>query len=188
MRAYKWLLAGGQSAFTGFAWPPPEGGRAGAWVEVNGPLSLCRSGVHACRVDQLSHWLGPELWVLELGGQIVELEVVVLSTRARLVEKIPSWTDAAKAAFARACARQAQGMRQPGWGDGHLSDLLVCAEVGDAPAAGYLAAALAGEVAAGGGRYGADYDRGFLSERRRQAQWLVDELGLADDGSVGQKG
>jgi hypothetical protein len=136
----------------------------------------------------LSHWLGPELWVLELDGQVLEFEVVVLSARARLLEKVPSWTDAGKAAFARDCARQAQDMRQPWWGDGHLSDLLVCAEVGDAPAAGYLTAALAGEVAAGGGRHGSDFDRGFLSERRRQAQWLAARLGLGlgDDGCAGE--
>jgi hypothetical protein len=182
MQAYKWLLAGGKSAFTGFAWPLPKGGRSGPWVEVSGPLSLCWNGVHACRVDQLSHWVGPELWVVELDGQVVELEVVVLSSRARLVEKVRSWTDWGKAAFARDCARQAQDMRQPWWRDGHLSDLLVCAEVGDAPAAGYLAAALAGEVAARGGRQGSDYDRGFLRERARQAQWLAARLALADDG------
>jgi hypothetical protein len=188
MRAYKWLLAGGQSAFTGFVWPLPEEGRSGAWVEVGAPLSLCRSGVHACRVDQLSHWLGPELWVVELNGQVVEFDQVVLSSRARLVEKVRSWSDGGEAAFARDCARQAQDMRQSWWRDGHLSDLLMCAEVGNAPGAGYITAALAGEVAAGGERKGSDYDRGFLSERARQAQWLADRLGLAGDGRAGESG
>jgi hypothetical protein len=136
----------------------------------------------------LSHWLGPELWVLELDGQVLEFEVVVLSSRARLVEKVRSWTDAGKASFARACARQAQAMRQPWWDDGHLNDLMACAEVGNAPGAGYITAALAGEVAAGGGRDGSAYDRGFRRERARQAQWLADELGLADDGRAGETG
>jgi hypothetical protein len=117
---------------------------------------------------------------------VVEFEVVVLSSRARLVEKIRSWTDGGRAAFARDCARQAQDIRQPWWDDGYLSDLLVCAEVGDAPTAGYLSAALAGEVAAGGGRDGSDYDRGFLRERTRQAQWLAERLGLPDDGRTGE--
>ena len=71
-------------------------------------------------------------------------------------------------------------MRQPWWDDGHLRDLLVCAEVGNAPGAGYITAALAGEVTAGGERNGSDYDRGFLRERARQAQWLADRLGLVD--------
>jgi hypothetical protein len=182
MRAYKWLLAGGRSAFTGFRWPLPQGGQPGPWVEVTAPLALCRNGVHACRVDQLPHWLGPELWIVQLDGQVVEFDHVLVSSRARLVGTVHSWSAWGRPDFARDCARQAQGMRQPWWRVDHLADVLECAEKGDAPVAGYITAALAGEVAAGGGRGGPDYDRGFLAERTRQAQWLAERLGLVDEG------
>jgi hypothetical protein len=79
-------------------------------------------------------------------------------------------------------------MRQPWWRADHLADVLDCAEKGDAPAAGYLTAALAGEVAADGGRDGPDYDRGFLAERTRQAQWLAARLGLVDEPPSPQDG
>jgi hypothetical protein len=183
MRAYKWLAAGGRSAFAGFQWPLPQGGQPGAWVEVSAPLVLCRNGLHACRVDQLPHWLGPELWIVQLGGQVVEFDDVLVCSRARLVETVPSWGAWGRADFARDCARHAQSMRQPWWHDDYLADVLKCAEEGNAAAAGYLTAALAGEIAAGGGRGGPDYDRAFLGERVRQAVWLTERLALGDEAA-----
>ena len=188
MDAYKWLLAGGRSAFTGFRWPLPQGGQPGGWVEVGGPLALCRNGVHACRVDQLPHWLGPELWMVQLDGEVVEFDQVVVSSRARLVETVPSWSAWGRAEFARDCVVEAQAMRRPWWRPHHLSDLLESADKGNAEVAGYITAALAGEVAAGGAREGPDYDSGFLSERSRQAQWLAERLGLVDDRAGWQGG
>jgi hypothetical protein len=147
---------------------------------VTAPLELCRNGVHVCRVDQLPHWLGSELWVVQVEGQVVEFDDVLVSSRARLVETVQSWSSWGRAEFARDCARHAQSVRQSWWHADYLTDVLQSAAVGDAPVAGYITAALAGEVAARGGRVGPDYDRGFLAERARQGRWLAERLELED--------
>jgi hypothetical protein len=153
---------------------------------VSAPLALCRNGVHACRVEQLPHWLGPELWVVQLDGQVVEFDDVLVSSRARLVESVQWWSSEGRAAFARDCARQAHDMTEWGLGADELVDVDDCAEKGDAAAAGYLTAGLAGGLAAEGGRAGPRYDRGFFAERARQARWLAERVGMPDE-AAGQR-
>ena len=65
MIAYKFLRAGRWGPFSRLRWPKPgEWGRAGA------DTSLCRCGVHACRISHLPWWLAEELWQVELDGEL----------------------------------------------------------------------------------------------------------------------
>jgi hypothetical protein len=176
MRGYKWLRDGGRSMFTGFWWPLPRPDQPGEWVQVSGELALCRNGFHACRLGQLSHWLGQQLWVLDLGGQVAEFDGVMVAQRARLVEMVGSWNETSRRDFVMDCAKRVGDLTAGGQ---ELSDVRDCADKGNAPAAAYITAVLAGEAVAGGARSGPDYDRGFLMERTRQSQWFAEHLGLA---------
>ena len=181
MLAYKCLGDGGRSTVSGFRWPLPERGRPGTWVEVERDLVLCRNGVHACTVRQLPHWLGKELWVVELGGQVVDVDGIFVSSRARLVRAIAAWSADARTDFARTCVTRVQEAAPHGQYTGELEDMNGFAQSADAVAAGYVAAVVRGKAAAGGLSDGVEFDRGYLDERAAQSQWLAEHLGLVDD-------
>jgi hypothetical protein len=98
--AYKFLRPGRRGPFSDFAWPQGE------WVEADGPLEECRSGIHACRPGQLAYWLGPELWELELDGEIVEAPLKLVARRGRLARPVAAWDDAARLELGEECVRR----------------------------------------------------------------------------------
>ena len=106
--AYKFLSPGAVGLYSGFRWPVPENGAPGQWVEATGKLVDCFNGVHACRVRDLPSWIDDELWTVELGGNLVERETMVIADRGRLVRRVEGWTAAAASDFAEACARRAR--------------------------------------------------------------------------------
>jgi hypothetical protein len=150
-------------------------------VEVEHELVLCRNGFHACSVRELPHWLGPELWVVELGGQVLDIDGILVSSRARLVQAIAAWSAGARKDFAWTCVTRVHESARQGQYTGELEDMIGFARSGDAVAAGYVAALLKGKAAAGGSSGGVEFDRGYLGERALQAQWLAERLGLVDD-------
>jgi hypothetical protein len=80
-------------------WPKP-----GQWITASGPLKLCKKGtLHLCRRQDLVHWLGPEIWVAEARGEIIEGDDKVGCLEARLVRKLP-WDDLVARLFACDCA------------------------------------------------------------------------------------
>jgi hypothetical protein len=99
--AYKFLASGAVGPFSGFRWPGP-----GAWVEVAGPLEPCRRGIHAPATDALSEWLSDELWNVELAGELVRADGLVVAERGCLVDRVESWNAGAALEFARACAER----------------------------------------------------------------------------------
>ena len=101
MKAYKFLRPGRRGPFSGLVWP--EGG----WVEADGDLDACRSGVHACRTQQLAYWLMPELWEVELDGELLETPLKVVASRGRLVRPIDAWDDQARRDLGEECVRRA---------------------------------------------------------------------------------
>lgn len=178
MLAYK-TLDGGRSAFTGMRWPLPDSSGRGAWVDASpGPLALCRNGVHACTARQLPPWLGSELWLVELEGEVVDGGAALLAARARLVERVEDWNTQTQARFAEDCAIRADHAA-----DGRPELMPVadavhrCAAAGLAPSAGYWAAVVAGQRAAGA-RSGERYEQAFAAERAEQAAWLTAALNL----------
>jgi hypothetical protein len=177
MLAYK-VLRDGKSEFTGWRWPLPDADQPGEWVHADGPIALCVNGIHASTPDQLPHWLGTELWEIELGGDILEDEAALVASEARLLRRVDAWDEAMRQRFAEMCLERARELA-----DGYLAGAGFVTKVehtlswaGAAPA-GYFTAMLAAERDSGA-RSGAAYDAAFLRERSRQAQWLRDQLTL----------
>src|SRR5689334_20688891 len=90
MRAYKFLASGALAPFTGRPWPVPGPETAGAWLLTRAG-ELARYGVHACRLDDLSYWPDEELWLVELGGTILQEPCQVVASRGRLLQRIAGW-------------------------------------------------------------------------------------------------
>ncbi len=177
MHAYK-VLRDGRSEFTGVRWPLPDGEQPGAWVRAAGPIGLCVNGIHASTPEQLPHWLGIELWEIELGGDILEDEAALVASEARLLRRVDAWDEPMRGRFAETCLERARELAD-GYPEG--AGLVTKVEhtlswAGAAPA-GYFTALLAGERDSGA-RAGPDYDAAFLRERARQARWLRDQLRL----------
>jgi hypothetical protein len=165
MRAYKFLATDGTGIFTGFAWPLPDSS-AGKWVTSE--VELCRSGVHACRPADLSYWIGPALYEIELDGEIVEAGMKVIAPRARLVRRIEAWNDATREEYSQMCIGRAGELAAP------VPELTQWSPPPEAAAAGpalmgFIAARLAEAI---GGV------QGYVDERARQSAWLTERLGL----------
>jgi hypothetical protein len=180
VRAYKFLTSDRRSPITGFHWP--ESG----WVEATGPLEACRNGIHACRIDDLPHWIGDDLWAVEVEGEVQAAPNGVLARRGRLVERVQQWADGAAREFADNCARRAQTLAdetatgETATVDERASDAAVYAASGWVSASAYIAAVVAGQVGSGG-LEGPLYEEHFLAERARQAAWLQERLRLSQD-------
>ena len=165
MIAYKFLRGDGTGMFTHYPWPMPDGG-PGEWVEA--PVVPCRSGIHACRIDDLPLWLGRELYEVELAGDIVEERTKVVASRARLVRRIDAWDDAARDDYARDCADRAHALARAGAMAGW--DAVVEPSIPEGPALlGFVAARIAEER---------DGIAAYRAERARQVAWLTERLGL----------
>ena len=161
MIAYKFLAEGQVAPFTGFRW------QTGEWVEA-ASVRQCGGGVHACRAHQLPYWLGPELWDIELDGDIVEHERKVVASRGRLVRRREEWTPSLLDAFAADLVQRTR--RRFGSMpvvSGYVADIERFRSQRRIGLAAF-AAARAAEVAEG--------PRAYDAERLRQARWLVDRL------------
>ncbi len=179
MRAYK-VLRDGRSEFTGWRWPLPDAERPAAWVHANGPIGLCVNGIHAASAEQLPQWLGTEIWEIELGGEVVRAEAALVASRARLLRKLDAWDETMQRRFAEMCLRRAEEIAR-GYpaGSGLVTKVEHTVSWAGAAPAGYFTAMLAGERATGV-HSGPDYEAVFVRERARQAQWLREQLQLAD--------
>jgi hypothetical protein len=161
---YKFLRADGSTVFSGFRWPLP-GDRPGAWVHA--AVDPCRSGIHACRPDDAPYWVGPTLYEIELGGEIVEERTKVIASRGRLLRRVTAWDDGLRDAFTRMCADHAHEIARAepaltAW------DADIEPSIPDGPAMlGFMAAAIAEQ------RGGLE---AYHAERRRQAAWLAERL------------
>ena len=162
MIAFKFLRAGA-APFTGFSWP------VGEWVEA-GALEPCRSGVHACRARDLPFWLAPELWEIELGGEITEHERKLVAQRGRLVRRRDEWTTGLLDAFVDDVLRRTR--RRFGFLpvlSGYVADVERF-RAGRRFGLAAFAAARAAELS--------DGPSGYERERARQAMWLAERLGV----------
>ena len=165
MTAYKFLRADGTGAFTGFAWPLPDGA-LGAWVEAD--PDPCRSGIHACRLGDLPHWAGRVLYEIELDGEVIEHKSKVVARRGRLLRRIDAWDDDFRAALTRHCADRAHELARAGgiqrWEE------VIEHSIPEGPALLSFVAARIAEEAGGVEAYHA--------ERARHADWIADRLRL----------
>ena len=177
MHAYK-VLKDGRSEFTGWRWPLPDADQPGQWVHAEGPIALCVNGIHASTPEQLPHWLGIELWEIELAGNVLEEEAALVASQARLLCKVDAWDEAMRGRFAEMCLQRAHELADDyPVGVGLVTKVEHTLSWAGAAPAGYFTAMLAG-ARDSGVRAGADYDAVFLQERSRQARWLREQLKL----------
>jgi hypothetical protein len=175
MRAYKFLSRDGTAFLTGFRWP------TGEWVEAQGPLGYCDNGIHACRVSDLPHWLGQELWLMELAGDILAAADSLVSRRGRLLERIDAWSGGVAQEFADSCAQRAMSLAAEALSTAERAgDAAANAANGAVAASAYITATVAGE-AGSSARSGPLYVDHFLLERTRQALWIQDRLALSEE-------
>jgi hypothetical protein len=163
MIAYKFLRERGIAPYTGFRWP------VGDWVDAAG-VDPCREGIHACAVRDLPIWMGPELWEIELAGEVVALPRKLAAPRGRLLRRLDDWNDALIRDFGRDCVKRTR--ERVGFLpvlSGYAFDADRLAGQGRVPLAAF-AAARAAELRDGPG--------GYEEERRLQANWLAERLGL----------
>jgi len=164
MVGYKFLAEGATGVLSGFSWP------IGRWVTVDGELVPTRRGVHACRARDLSHWIDEELWAVELDGELLEHDRLVVARSGRLVERIETWTPALAGEYARAAVERRSDI------PGLLEDVELWDW--DPPSAAYMAAhahALRAQ------ERGETYDAAFDAERAWQSEWLARRLGLSPE-------
>jgi len=160
MIAYKFLRHGRVAPFGGITWPEP-----GVWLEVES-VDPCRSGVHACRADDLPYWLGlGDLWEVELDEVAVDDRKLV-ARRGRLVRHVEGWDEETRRAFVAACAERIEprAVEAP-----EVAPAAATVSGMTPQAAGFVSARVA-EVAGGAAAYEA--------ERRAQADWLIEALEL----------
>jgi hypothetical protein len=163
MIAYKFLREGGVAPYTGFRWP------VGDWVDAVG-VDPCREGIHACAVRDLPIWMGPELWEIELAGEVVALPRKLAAQRGRLLRRLDEWNEALIRDFGRDCVKRTR--ERVGFLpvlSGYAFDADRLSGQGRVPLAAF-AAARAAELRDGPG--------GYEEERRLQASWLAKRLGL----------
>ena len=133
--------------------------------------SLCRSGgIHALRVEVLPAWIAEELWRVEV-DDVQEFDGILVGRRGRLLAQVAAWNDETAREFAQACAERVP-VEGPELALARAADVVQAAQTTtagvEATTVGYMAAHAA--EAAGPG--------GYAAERRRQAEWLAERLGL----------
>jgi hypothetical protein len=141
----------------------------GEWVEVKGPLVPSRRGIHACRGQDLAHWLDDELWLAELDGTVLEEERMLVASRGRLVSQVVDWDGSAMHELKTACLERGRDYPDSRNVEGWASDPAGAVSVV------YLVAHAAGLAAA---EAGGEYDAGFADERAWQADWIARRLAL----------
>jgi hypothetical protein len=165
--AYKFLGRGAASVFTGFSWPVPDGG-PGDWVEAD--VEPCRSGIHACLPEHLPLWAGSLLYEVELDGEVVEDRTKVIAPRGRLTRRIEAWDEGVADRYVRMCADRAHELAQSASPPLEQWEAAIEPSVREGPALlGFMAARIAEEL---------DGPEAYHSERARQTEWLVEQLGL----------
>ena len=168
MIGYKFLRPDGTSMFTGFRWGLPGAG-PGPWVDAD--VDPCRSGVHACRADDLPLWVGHVMYEVEIDGEIVKTASKLVASRGRLLRRLEAWDERVRDAYAQMCAERAHELAasaSPPLGPAWEAMIEPAAE--ESPGTvGFVAARIAEQVG-GPDAYGA--------ERAAQAAWLVERLGL----------
>jgi len=149
VEAFKFLDLDGTAVLTGYAWPLPSGSSPGPWVDAP-EARPCHIGVHGCMAEHLAYWLGEELWVLELDGEIVHGRHKVAARRGRIVRRVDAWRAEVAADLCGAMALRGRDvtvevLRHAGHRDA-AGRLAACASATDVEA---VAADIAAEVGEG---------------------------------------
>jgi hypothetical protein len=203
MIAYKFLRSGRIGPFSDFRWPEP-----GVWIRAADDLAACRSGIHACRTQDLPWWLADELWEVELEGEVRFEKHKIVAPAGRLRSLVEQWTPACAQEYADACAWRARDRavhalsraEHPGAArelagcdtlDAALSAARRLAEhvpeariiltiAGDGAVRALTGAPPTSAYIAAHAAVRVDGPAAYAAERAWQSQWLVERLGLHD--------
>jgi hypothetical protein len=110
VNAYKFLGRCARGLYSGFRWPTPANGQPGPWVETQGALEPGSNGVHALRTSRLADWIDDELWLVELAGDVEEIEDMLVARRGRLVQRVDAWDEDAMREFREGCIARARDL------------------------------------------------------------------------------
>lgn len=176
MRAYKFLAPGAVGRFSNFSWPRPAGTEPAAWVSATTQLENCRHGVHACAPEHLLDWIDDELWEIELDGEIVVSDVMLVAERGRLLASVAGWDGATAQELADACAWRARdyalsALRRVGLTD-EAAQLVGAVELGELQSS--AAAVFERSHGAAAELTGFAADAVSLAQGRRPEMWDVD--------------
>jgi hypothetical protein len=165
MIAHTFTRPGALCPFTGRTWPA-----GGEWLEEARATSL----------EHLPIWIAPELWRVELQGQVATPAAQLLAERGRLLEQVDAWDRRTAEAFVAGCIGRTIERVELRPDDATLALLAADARSCGAPDAnvcGWLAARAA-FVSSG--------DGGYRRERERQSRWLVERLQLGERSDRGK--
>lgn len=168
MEAVKFLRPGRIAPIRQVQWPEP-----GEWLEADGPVQLCRNGVHALALDSpsLAVWVAEELWRVELEDPQEVSPGLLAARRGCLVGRVEGWNDETARAFARACAAHVEDGAS-GRAAEYAADAKASAEGAVADFTTTTVAYMARHAAE------ATSPGGFEAEKEWQSRWLADRLGL----------
>lgn len=173
MIGWKFLRRGALSPVTRFAWPAP-----GTWVEGHAPTRGCRAGIHACRAEDLGHWICDELWEIELDGPVDPVIDAIVAPRARLVRRIDAWDAEGGERFLAFCVSQAQRAIASAPPEAcermkpFVDTTVKAASGGNKPIASYASASAVGVAVP----VLEEQAIRFREERARQSAWIAAEL------------
>lgn len=178
--AFKFLARGAIGAISEFAWPTPRDGQPGDWVEADGPLQACANGVHVCRAEHLAHWLHEELWVVEVGGNLIESVDCVLSGRGRLLRQVDAWSSGGDARFAHAARDHAAQLVAANPNADHAQLQKLLADAGKHLPKGAIALSAFCSAMTVAFLHGGDHfdDAGYRQERAWQSSFIALDLSL----------
>jgi hypothetical protein len=157
MIAHTFTRPGALCPFTARTWPAN-----GRWL----------GAARATSLEHLPVWIAPELWRVELAGQVATPALQLLAERGRLVEQVDAWDRRTAEAFVTGCVGRTIERVELRPDDATLALLAADARSCGAPDAnvcGWLAARAAFVFG------GAD---GYHRERVLQSRWLVERLQL----------
>ena len=142
----------------------------GGWLE----------GARATTLEHLPVWIAPELWRVELAGDVATPAAQLLAPRGRLIEQVDAWDRRMAEAFVAGCVGRTVNRVELRPDDATLGLLAADARSCGAPDAnvcGWLAARAAFVLS------GAD---GYRREREYQSRWLVERLQLRGRSDAGE--
>ena len=74
----------------------------------DGTLAPGSNGVHAVRTRRLVDWIDDELWLVELDGDVEEIEDMLVARRGRLLHRIRAWDEDVAREFGESCIWRAR--------------------------------------------------------------------------------
>lgn len=102
---------GGVSRYWKWVGPSLESchGGSGRWDigvtrSVDGPLNLCRHGIHVCRAQDLPLWTSARLLVVEVGDERIEVDNKVVVCAATPLYEVSTWDAVTARLWAADCA------------------------------------------------------------------------------------